>query len=532
MFAFCLAGVVACGATAQDVQKLGSDFIPFDGIAAVMLNPAAVTNSPATVLYPHELAEAWCLDNIGISPKDCESIKFVTAMPGPAGPMAAVVVKMNKDFSITDLNPQLIGDGSMIDIDGLKCIGVPAAGGVVVIHQLDSKTAILSTRDWLDNVVAVASGNDKGALATLAEKAPHAGQLTALVAIEPVRPMINGLLQSQIDQIPPPFVEFTKIPDLLDAVLLRVDLEDADEGLNLTLLARDDASAEQLQRIVVDGLNFGKMIAMQQMMQNIQGDDAIQEATQAYSQRLSGLMIERLTPERSGRRLTLKASPGGGLATQGVLVALLLPAVQSARFAARRASSMNNLKMIGLSLHNYHSAYKQLPVAQQGLDENGKPYLSWRVHVLPFVEEFELYQQFKLDEPWDSDHNIKLLEQMPQVFRHPNVDVGPGMTVYQAPMGEGLMFSSEGPSKFRDIRDGLSNTIMVYESNAEDAVEWTRPDDVEIDMDNPLDFMGQVGTTFSVLMGDGSVRAIANTMNEDTLRALLTKDGGEIVNDF
>ncbi len=529
--AFFLPGVCNTTNAQDDAQKLGSQFIPFDGIATVLLSPSAVLSSPATQLYPHEIAEAWCLDNIGVSPKDCDSIKFITAMPGPAGPMAALVVKMNKDFSVTDLHPQLIGDGSMIEIDGRNCIPVPGSGGVV-IHQLDSKTAILATQDWLDNVIAVATGNQNGALANLADKAPHSGHLTALVSIAPVRPVINGFLQSQINQIPPPFVEFTKIPDLLDAVLIRINLDDQEHGLNLTLLARDEDSAKEMQTIIADGLNLGRQIAMQQVMQNVQGDDSIQEASQAYANRMADLILERLTPQRTGRRLSLSASTSGGVAMPAVMVAMLLPAVQSARFAARRASSMNNLKQIGLAMHNYHDAYRSLPVIGQHRDEDGKPLLSWRVHVLPFIEELALYEQFKLDEPWDSEHNIKLLEKMPAVYEHKNVALAAGMTIYQAAMGDELMFKRNAPTGFRDILDGTSATIMVFESNAENAVQWTKPDDVEIDLDDPLAVMGDHGQAFNVLFGDGSVRAIPRTIAPEDLKALLTRAGGETISDF
>lgn len=531
-FLICLGLVSAQPSNAQDnAQRLGSQFVPFDAIAAVLLSPSAVMSSPATELYPHEIVEAWCLDNIGISPRDCESIKFVTAMPGPAGPMAALIVKMKSDFSISELNPQLIGDGTMIDLDGLKCIPIPSGNGVV-IHQHDSRTAVLATQDWLDNVLAVADGNENGVLANLADKAPHDGHLTALLAIEPVRPMVNGLLQSQIDNIPPPFVEFTKIPNLLDAILIRLDMEDQETGANLTLLAVDDESAEEMQKIVVDGLQIGRAIAMQQMLRNVQGDDPIQEATQAYGDRVAELLIEKLTPKRKGRRLTLTTTPGGGMASNGVLVALLLPAVQSARGAARRVSSMNQLKQMGLAMHNYHDAYRELPVNQHSRDAEGKPLLSWRVHILPFVEEQALYEQFHMDEPWDSDHNLKLLERMPKIYEHPNVRLAPGMTIYQAPIGEELIFKPTEATRFRDITDGMSNTIMVFESNAESAVEWTRPRDVEIDLDNPLDVMGDQGPAFNALLGDGSVRQIQTTIDVETLRALLTSAGGERVNDF
>ena len=520
----CLALLFPRPAFAQ--EKVGSDFIPFDGIAVIVLNPAAILSSPSTQLYPHEIAEAWALDNVGLSAKDCQSIKFVAAMPGPAGPMAALVVKMNSDFSIKDLHPQIIGQGEMIDVNGRQCIQI--AGGAL-LHQLDSKTAILATADWLDNVIKAAEGNPNGTLANLADETSHAGHFSVLVSIEPVRPIVNGFFRSQIDQIPPPFVEFTRIPDLLDAVVISVDLEDSDAGMKLILLATDEDAAKEMQTIVVDGLNLGKMIAMQQAMSDLNGDDPTEEAMREYVQRVGNLAVDRLTPQLSGRRLTLTASPGGGIATQGILAAFLLPAVQSARFAARRVKSMNGMKQIGLALHNYHSAYRMLPVKEDGRDDDGKPLLSWRVHILPFVEQQQLYEQFHLDEPWDSEHNIQLLEQMPDVFVHDNVPLPAGKTIFRAPVGDDYLFKPDAPVRFRDVLDGLSNTIMVYEANADHAIEWTKPDEADIDHDNPLEVMGNAGDTFNVLMGDGAVRAVPMTIDKETIQALLTRAGREAV---
>lgn len=252
----------------------------------------------------------------------------------------------------------------------------------------------------------------------------------------------------------------------------------------------------------------------------------------SYGNRLADLLIRDMTPKRDGRRLTLTATPGGGITTQAVLVALILPAIQSARFAARRTSSMNHMKQLGLAMHNYYDAYRQLPVNERGRDEDGKPYLSWRVHLLPFVEEIELYEQFHLDEPWDSEHNIKLLDKMPAVFEHPNTPVPPGFTVYQVPMGDEFMFKRNAVTRFRDVIDGLSNTIMIFESNPDSAVEWTRPDDVEIDMDNPLAVMGNQGGAFNATYGDGSVRGIPITIDKEDFKALLTPAGAEITPEF
>src|ERR1700676_3675353 len=111
------------------------------------------------------------------------------------------------------------------------------------------------------------------------------------------------------------------------------------------------------------------------------------------------------------------------IAIIAVLIALLLPAVQAAREAARRAQCVNNLKQIGLAMHNYHSTYDCFPPAVTA-DDQGRPLLSWRVLILPYLEEAPLYAQFHLDEPWDSPHNLPLASKMPRVYTCPSDPTG------------------------------------------------------------------------------------------------------------
>ena len=96
-------------------------------------------------------------------------------------------------------------------------------------------------------------------------------------------------------------------------------------------------------------------------------------------------------------------------------------------------SSSNNLKQTALAIHNYHAAYKQLPEDIKAPD--GTPLLSWRVAILPFIEQAALYEQFHLDEPWDSPHNLKLLNGMPPVYRHPRNDHASGNNRLSASSG-------------------------------------------------------------------------------------------------
>lgn len=205
----------------------------------------------------------------------------------------------------------------------------------------------------------------------------------------------------------------------------------------------------------------------------------------------------------------------------------------SPRSAAARANTQNNLKQIGLALHNYHAGHNTFPPSAI-LGKKGKPMLSWRVTILPYIEQNNLYTKFKLDEPWDSAHNKKVFDEnpMPPVFRLVGVTKdGDKVTHFQVFTGRGAMFDPVLGTKIAAITDGTSNTLMV--ATAAKAVPWTAPDDVvfdpKADPKTALLFPDDKGT--NVLYADGSVRIIAPTVDADTLRAIITRSGGEVIGD-
>ncbi len=231
-----------------------------------------------------------------------------------------------------------------------------------------------------------------------------------------------------------------------------------------------------------------------------------------------------------------------GPAAVAVLVALLLPAVQQAREAARRSQAKNNLKQIGLAMHNYHDTFQAFPGAAN-TDKKGKALLSWRVHILPFIDQNALYQQFHFDEPWDSEHNKKLAATVPAVYIDPSqADLAKeGKTVYLAVRGKGTMFEDNGKTegnqslgtRMRDITDGTSNTIAVVEAHRAAAVVWTKPDDITIDFKNPIKGLkGARAGGFHALFCDGSVRFISDAIDATVLKALFTRNGGETIGEF
>lgn len=203
--------------------------------------------------------------------------------------------------------------------------------------------------------------------------------------------------------------------------------------------------------------------------------------------------------------------------------------------AAGRAQSQNNLKQLGLAVHSYHDAMGTMPANTYSKDEKPKALLSWRVHLLPYIEQDALYREFKLDESWDSDANKKLIAKMPKTFAHPKAKAAEaGMTHYRsfAPAKKGetkCIFPAFPGEKWSitGITDGLSNTIMIAE--AADPVVWTKPDALVVAEDGKLPRLGGVFPGgFNVLFGDGSVRFVKDTIDPKTLKALITANGGEV----
>lgn len=213
----------------------------------------------------------------------------------------------------------------------------------------------------------------------------------------------------------------------------------------------------------------------------------------------------------------------GAVCVIGMLAALLLPAVQAARNSVTTSVCTNNMKQIGLALHNYHDTYGSLPPAYIA-DETGQPMHSWRVLLLPFLGEQTLYEQYDFDEPWDSPNNISLSFMIPAVYQCPESQGMADETTYMAVNGPGFIFDGEASRTFAEISDGTSNTIMVVETDVV-PVHWMSPDDVDWNAAG-TDVTSSHSQELHVLLADGSVQLI-NHLSDQELEAALTIAGGE-----
>ena len=228
------------------------------------------------------------------------------------------------------------------------------------------------------------------------------------------------------------------------------------------------------------------------------------------------------------------------LAIVGVLIALLLPAVQSSREAARRMQCTNNLRQIALALVQYEEEHRCFPPAFIP-DKNGKPMHSWRVLILPYLERKGLYDQYRFSEPWDSPHNRALASQMPSVYACPSEGPrGSGITSYAMFVGPHAFSTGPKGRTSSEITDGVSNTIMVAEA-ADAHINWMEPRDLDtenirfqINGSRNLDAKdAEISSRHSgganVAFCDGSVQFLSDGIDAVVLKRLITIDDGETI---
>jgi prepilin-type processing-associated H-X9-DG protein len=219
------------------------------------------------------------------------------------------------------------------------------------------------------------------------------------------------------------------------------------------------------------------------------------------------------------------------------LVVFLLPEVSGSREASRRKTCNSNLRQICLALHAYHEIYGRFPPAYVA-DQGGKPMHSWRVLILPFMEERELYDAYDLDEPWDGPNNRKLADQCPEVFLCPSsTEAGPANVNYVAVVGPRTMWLGSESTRRSDAKDGTANTIMLVEV-VKSRVHWMEPRDPDMSQlalrINPPLQPGRWGISSrhpggaQVAMADGSVLFLSETTDWPTVEGLLKKDDGMV----
>jgi hypothetical protein len=289
----------------------------------------------------------------------------------------------------------------------------------------------------------------------------------------------------------------------------------------LTLQSADAAAAGKLAEVIAAGVALvgkRKFLGEEKTLRELRPKE-FATAARALKPAITGsqLTLEIGTPE------TLRA------------LAALADTYDEHTGGVERSTPGLNLKQIVLALYGYNDTTGTLP-PHAIYSKDGKPLLSWRVALLPYLDNGKLYEQFKLDEPWDSPHNKKLIPRMPKVYRSPKIrDRRPGLTTYLAPINKDFVFTGgkEGLRVPRDIPDGTALTAVVVDVNDETGVIWTRPDDLVVSKKDPWKgLLGHYPGYVLMGMADGSVWRVPKTARGETLWALFTRAGGEVIPDL
>jgi len=345
--------------------------------------------------------------------------------------------------------------------------------------------------------------------------------------------MINGLRWKAvgIDPAKPELLGIVEAETELDAQVM--------DALGHQFLSR--ASAEllkYLQRCSEDAEYTQKIVRNQ-------GPELLESLLKAYPSVINEenlkLLENGLIPKPKGKRFTVKWSEetiNTVFAKLGpIIVDVIAKNIAVTRYDAQQKQLTHNFKMLGLGMHNYHDTKKCFPPAFT-VDENGKPLHSWRVLILPYVEQSALYESIRLDEPWDSEYNRQFHDKMPDVYYNPmypdsDKNRNTNFCIVVGPDTFGKA-GDKGP-KLHDLKDGTSsNTVMVIERKT--PVCWMAPIDISQENaylginKNPEGIGGLCRDGINTLLGDGAAMFIPETVDLETLQNLLDMNAGKSIN--
>lgn len=236
-------------------------------------------------------------------------------------------------------------------------------------------------------------------------------------------------------------------------------------------------------------------------------------------------LLEAMKIESNSDRVVMKTQLSR---EQEKLLKPLIPVIASTRAAARRVESANRMRQLAIGMHNYHDSNGHFPPPVL-ISDSGKKY-SWRVALLPYIDENQIFEQYRFDEDWNSEHNRKLTEATPAAFQHPNaIAAGSNQCSYFVITGKGTPFNGNEGTKLAQITDGTSATLMIVESKKD--VHWAEPTDIKFEngkLDSQLGGFSPGG--FNGSLCDASTHFWREDMDKQYLEILIQHADGQPTN--
>ena len=504
------------------------DLVPDDADMVIILRPAELLKQlgaselMASLGFSPELEKLY-----GIPPEKMESFAFVwrdlprnEPIQAPLPPVAIGILRATEPVALASLIAKSIKNPVEIEFAGKKYTrsGVESEKGCVA--SLDDRTAVFCPSEpGIQRYLASMSRPPRPHVWEEASKRVPPGQFflatnhTSL--FDRLNPLFGGNPQPAGNSLLALFQ-----PLWNQAFAHAISLE-ATDGIKIHMVAvsTNDQQAERVTETLQAGLTLGRNALEQFKRQaRTRPDSALVNWVTVLSP-----LVDPLLPQarikRQGNITSLNAATD---VTLSDVARAIQPLIVSAQSTREKMMNLNNLRQLGLAMHNHADALGHRPDTNGPsfppatlLGPDGKTVHSWRVAVLPFLDEQDLYNQYRFDEPWDSEHNKTLIDKMPAVFRHPASDQPPGSTSYLVPHGAGTLFpAGDKGSNFAGIRDGMSNTIMIVEGKIQRPVPWTEPQDLEFEKGDTLpQITGFTPGGFNVTFADGSARFLPSSID-------------------
>jgi len=529
-------------------KRLDLPLIPPDCFAAIIMHPqrilrSAVTANSAEIAAMEKSAMfAQFVASAGFDPRTLEQVALLFFASEPGGsaraerPTPALILrwpkpidgkgllqKWHKDYDLQEATYE----GKTI-ITAVRSVG---PGKTVtlpdVFHLPDERTMVVCVgEEALKQMLSASRAPSplREHLRTLSAD----NDLIGAVVVEPAGKMGQALARDAAGLLPPGLSEVARLPRHLKTATLTVNLAD-ETALKLVLAG---TSAEANARLADLAAAFQEMLKQMSpqfraQMTGEQGrppDPVKRVFFDLAEQTAKGLRVTK-----GDNRVELSVRMKRPEALVNVFPAFLRTR-ELAEEADKAAFRRYGLIQVGFATLNCEKSQKRFPAAASR-DRNGKPLLSWRVHILPYLNQQALYERFHLDEPWDSPHNKELIPSMPKVFCHaPKDAAAQGLTTVMVFVGQAAPFGDPQGPRLAQIADGARSTIMIVHAGKDREVPWTKPEDLPFDPADPAVALGTIPAGgFEAVFFDGQPIRIARDVDPGILRALITHAGGEVI---
>lgn len=510
----------------EPAEKFNSELIPHSAFTTAAIFPQRIAKNPALKLAPWEVITAWGESDFGFDPMLLKQVTWMLDTPadmsfGQGPPAWALVLHFEK---LQGLSDKLIGNLTTKTIGG-KTVYSPANPWEVSYLIYDESTIVIGDERMFESMLT-ADGNNP--LLSLADQTKVTGQAIGFIDVAAIRSLLDEAMSAAEYNLnlPPELVALKKLSSLLKSIEMGADAENKFET-KIILHAINPAAAEEVAELLADA---GQVIK-RQILTSVAGqtypNDPVQVATVQYTNRLFEKYAIELTPKIDGSNLTIIANEE--IVAVPLLFSMLVGDPSRESFFAQKMTPEIQLRTVALAFHNYESAYTKFP-APVIKSEDGRPLFNGAVAMFPFMEQHNLYDQLKLDEPWDSPHNRQFTETAIESISDASGKLG-AATMIRFPVFPNSIWDEENPATgFGDLPDGTSNTILTIMAPERAAVSWADPTPWRISKNNPMADVFGDREEVHVGMADGSTRILRKSeMTNAKLSALLTRDGGEVI---